>query len=968
MKKALSLLLVLVMVLGLAACGNNNTASTESKETKSTEKQSEKATDATQESKEENPFVQAENWDDPDVYTTQKGGSITTAKTSGGTGSTVSTDVYAGIAGKDYTDPKYYTFNDYMGAMGSGLDWNPHTWETNEDSLILDYITMGLYGFALNSDKSGYSVVPEMAAEFPVDVTSEYVGKFGVAEGETAKAWRIALNKNAVWDDANKTPINADTYIYSMQQQLNPKMLNRRADSYYAGDQVIVGAKGYLYSAGGDTYDAIEDLAAAVASGAELYVDMWGFWGLEGMKDEQGNDCPQYVAITDEVKYHDLADAAKGTDEEWVSAKYIYDTYLAEGKQYNSYAADYIFTKAANTTWTAVEDLAAAIAAGKEIYVDMWGFWGLEGMKDEKGNDCPQYVVITDEVKYHDLADAAKGTPEEWVSAKYIYETYLAEGKQYAAYATTYLGTMEELPPTTWEDVGLVKVDDYTIDIIYTKPIEEASFYLPYSLSSNWIVYEPLYETCKTFWDADGKEISFNDAIANPDSVASITTNYFTALDNTISYGPYKLTGYELDKQITLERNDNWYGYADGKHKGQYQMDKYYVEVIKEHKTALLAFLAGDLDGVSLESDDMNTYATSDRIVYTPQDYTTKVSFNTNYESLLAHGTNSQILSVMEFRKAFCYAVDNTQFASAYTSAGEAGYGLLNYMYCYNPFTGGLYRENDAAKDALVRLFGLEYGAGKDFDDLDEAYDAITGYDMDYAKELMQIAYDKAVAASVYDGTSPISIDFRVYAEDEIYVKMFTYFKTQLEEACKGTDFEGKVTMTMTVDADYYETMYSGNADMIFTTWGGAAMQPFTILNQCYTDASDGSGNQMEYGFRTEDIPVAFTIDGKEYTHSLHDWADWIGSVSNDIAAELGSISDYSYETRCAMLAEMEYQFLNQFTTFSVYYRNVASLNSRKVESASDAYLQLVGFGGIAFTTFNYDDTEWAAIKANQTY
>ncbi|HHX21837.1 MAG TPA: hypothetical protein GX722_08610, partial [Clostridiales bacterium] len=103
-------------------------------------------------------------------------GEVTTVKTEGGSSGEVTTDVYAGEAGKDHTDEKVYTYNTAMTAMGGGLDWNPHTWETSDDDIIRSYITSGFYTFALNSTKDGYSVIPEMAAEFPVDVTAEYVG------------------------------------------------------------------------------------------------------------------------------------------------------------------------------------------------------------------------------------------------------------------------------------------------------------------------------------------------------------------------------------------------------------------------------------------------------------------------------------------------------------------------------------------------------------------------------------------------------------------------------------------------------------------------------------------------------------------------------------------------------------------------------------------------------------------------
>ena len=113
-------------------------------------------------------------------------------------GGSIDTVRYAGIEGKDYTDEKVYTYNSYIEAT-SNMDWNPHTWEVNADGEIMTMMTMGFYSFRLNEDRTGYAVVPEMASEFPVDVTDEYVGRLGVEEGETGKAWRIALNPDACW-------------------------------------------------------------------------------------------------------------------------------------------------------------------------------------------------------------------------------------------------------------------------------------------------------------------------------------------------------------------------------------------------------------------------------------------------------------------------------------------------------------------------------------------------------------------------------------------------------------------------------------------------------------------------------------------------------------------------------------------------------------------------------------------------
>ncbi len=786
-------------------------------------------------------------------------GEITTVK-AGSSSGTVTTDVYAGIEGKDYTDEKVYTYRDYDATINASLNWDPLSWETSSDSSILDYISTGFYTFVLNSDKSGYSVVPELAAEMPVDVTAEYVGQYGIEEGEANKAWRIALNQDATWENGEK--ITAEDYLYSMKELLNPKTLNRRADSYYAGDFVIVNAKNYLYS-GKTSYDLIPDTAEnLLATGTDVYLDM-NFWGIAGAPDAEGNAAPTYVNINDETLYRDEA-VAEGEAEDWVSAKYLFDNYLAEGAQYNAYQSSYLY-----------------------------------------------------------IANIA--------------------------------------PDTSWDDVGFKVIDEYTIDFILAAPVEEASFYLPYNLSSSYLVYKPLYEECKIFYDADGKEVE------TEEEAATITPKYNRSLENTISYGPYKLTSMELDKEYTLSRNEEWYGYRDGKHLGQYQTDIISVVVIAEHATAMLAFEKGEIDGITLNADDLEKYGQSSYVKYGPNNgYTTKLTFNTDYDKLLSRGTNSQVLVIDEFRQAFSYCYDRKEFATAYTAAGTAGFGLINELYCYNPFTGAYYRQNDYAKAGLLKVFDVTYGEGGDYATLDEAYDALTGYDVEKAQALMKVAYDKAVAANIYDGESPIEIEFRVYQSDEIYVKMFTYLDEHLKEACKGSGFEGKVSLKMTVDADYYETNYSGGADMIFTTWGGATMSPFTILGQCYCDASDGSGNQMEYGYDTSKIIVNYVVDGEPISDTLQNWSFWAsGQEVASINEKLGRFTDYDYDTRCAFYAQMEAAFMNWYPTTSVYYRNTASMDSQKVQSASDTYVTLMGFGGIAFMTYNYDDAEWADYIAN---
>ena len=876
MKKFLAMLLALAMVLSMVACGTNNATDSTTAPTSG---------DATETTTPVTAFPTV------DKYTVQyhavNAGAIEMNPNDAVGGGEVSYDVYAGIEGKDYTDPEVYTMNDYLSGT-SNMKWDPLNWETSDDSYVLDLISDAMVTFALNGGADGWAVEFRMATGYE-DVTAEYVGQFGISEGESGKAWKFTLNPNACWEDG--TPINADTYIYSAKEQLSNLMNNRRADSLYAGDAAIYGAKAYYY---------------------------------QGKTVTQENDTGAAYAIADLV----LTDGAYTTPDG---------------------APVYIAVGAGLSNWLNGNSLADYVGAYGESYFGMTYWQNLADAVDAHG-----YVVLTEETLAW-LVDVITGNPA-WGETAEDACHYLGYESSYAAY--------------NWEDVGFIKTGEYEIVLITTAPIENANYYVPYYLGSATLVYEDLWESCKSFYDADGNTVAAGDP-----NIASVTTNYGTSVETSMSYGPYKLTYFELDKQITFERNENWYGYHDGEHLGMYQTDIISCTIIGDHNTALLAFLNGEIDSVSLRQEDMPTYGTSDYIRYNPQSYTTKMSFNTNFDALYARGTGSQVLVNETFREAFSLAVNSGEFASSFTT-GSAGYGLLNYMYVYDPFSGATYRDTDAAKAALVDLFGMTYGADGDYEDLEEAYEAITGYDLDAAKALMAQAYDETTAAGLYDGVSTITLQFNVYNTEDIYVQMVNYFQSCLDTATAGTGFEGKITLKLVADADYYDTMYSGNTDIIFTTWGGAAYSPYTMLYQCYCDAADGSGNQMEYGFDTTQISVTITINGVDYTADMQTWSKWAcgygesdGVVIHGAdGSVLGGFNSYDATSRANAFAKLEYAYLSFFTTVPLYYRASAVLLSQQGDYAVQGYLDLVGFGGIQFYTYNYTDAEWATVAGTLTY
>ena len=140
---------------------------------------------------------------------------------------------------------KEYTYNTYLTTFPTV--WNNHTYQTATDGEIIGYTEPGFYTFDYNENKDGYKIVPDMATQEPIDVTADYVGEeWGIAEGDTARAWKIVLRNDIKWQDG--TAITAHDFVTSMKLLLNPEANNYRADTMYTGNMVITNSKNYFYS------------------------------------------------------------------------------------------------------------------------------------------------------------------------------------------------------------------------------------------------------------------------------------------------------------------------------------------------------------------------------------------------------------------------------------------------------------------------------------------------------------------------------------------------------------------------------------------------------------------------------------------------------------------------------------------------------------------------------------------------
>ncbi|MCR5153423.1 MAG: hypothetical protein K6B75_01105 [Lachnospiraceae bacterium] len=777
-----------------------------------------------------------------------------------------------------------FVFKDSVSQLAS--NWNPHTYETVDDGYPLDFMICGLYSIIFNDELNkvegkenykGYVVVPEMAADFPVDITEKVKAEhpeYGIpADATEGYAYTVKLNPDCTWQNGVK--INADTYIYSAKQLLDPQLKNYRASDYMDGDFVFANARNYYYQ------------------GTTAYISI----GKTASK------------------------------------------YLAEG--------------------------------GKEedLYVNAYDFWGAsKEYTDAAGNPSPKWVSIKDETVYGENVN-------DPFSGKMLYDTYLAPGASYESNGTTLLGTGTEYAPDfSFDKVGIYKTGEYEIVIVLGKSL--AGFTLLYNLGNNWLVYEDLYEAGKS-------RIGETDAWAN---------TYNTDVASTMSYGPYKLVSFQADKSMRFERNENWWGYKDGKHIYQdpedgliypmYQTTAIDTQVVAEPATRKLMFLSGQLMSYGLQSEDFAEYRDSKYCYVTPDETIYFFIFNGYMDAIKQRESAAdfdqtkfdlETITLLNFRKAVAVTYDKEALCTAVSPARSGGYGLIGNNYIYDPETGAKYRDTVQAKQALCDFYSVDVSK---FASLDDAVASITGYDEAAAKELYKKAFEEALQKGYVTDTDndgicdqQVQITYASSATSAFITKTLDYLNLKMNEVTAGTPFAGKISFVESAPLgnEWSTTLKNGMADTVLGGWGGSALNPFS-LSDLYTNPSKQYDAKW---FNSSSVSVTLNVNtssiksGKttmeDVTLTLKEWSDALNGAtvtSNGKSYCFGDgIADV--ETRLLILAKIESTVLQTYDYIPMLQNAGMSLLSQQVYYVVEDYNAILGRGGMRYMKYNYDETQW---------
>ena len=474
------------------------------------------------------------------------------------------------------------------------------------------------------------------------------------------------------------------------------------------------------------------------------------------------------------------------------------------------------------------------------------------------------------------------------------------------------------------EKVGCYAVDDYTLRYVCQEKTTKQELML--ALAEPFLLHPVLHD--------------------------SNIYSYCSNRERTISCGPYRLTQAD-NGEIILVQNERYWEYrkengrlvsttsfqVDGKNLPQYQTNTIIITKMTEAE-ARQAYREGKIDYWDAGEAESISFLTNEKLYRKGQSFVLRLFFNTTgLEQCDAEygNKNSIVLSSEKFRKAMSLAFDRADWVTA-TEGYAPALGLINDLSYYNETSQ--YRDSLAGKQALCDLYGVDA----------EGYNALTGYDLTQAKQLMAESCAELVEAGLYKAGENIHIRIawkngQLTREDAAQAALLEKY---LQEAMEGSGF-GKLTLeAVGCDGDRYLLVRNRCYAIGLGAWGGKLFDPYSVLELYCT------GFVCEGGcWDPQKEKLTLTVNGEEMKKS---WAWWAENLSGD--GELASLDE---ATRLELLATLEQKLLEKYYAIPLASTADCFLLSEKLHCYTGDYNALYGFGGVRLLQYDHTDAQWQA-------
>lgn len=322
-----------------------------------------------------------------------------------------------------------------------------------------------------------------------------------------------------------------------------------------------------------------------------------------------------------------------------------------------------------------------------------------------------------------------------------------------------FLQKEEGNPAVAWEDVGIKKIDDMTVEITTTQRYNVDEVMRHLTSKSAKPVYEPWYEQYM--------------------NESRTATTYGTEKDKLMCCGPFVLESWVKGSERIYAKNQ-LSPIAD-----LIKLDKVHVSIVPDAGTRMQMFLAGDLDIIDLDADTIEQYGEDPRTKVYPSRSVTHLDMNMGH-------VDNPILGNMNFRRAFYWALDRNTMAELVAQMPAPHY--MHHTAGAYPEEGILYRDLPEAK-ALVNPNG--------------------GYDPDKALEYFNAAVEEMGI------TGKVVVDIMYSDASAGTKKLSEYIQRALPQIFGEDRFE--VTLTAIPSASFSATKrnWRNDPNCYQIAWGG---------------------------------------------------------------------------------------------------------------------------------------------------
>ena len=805
-----------------------------------------------------------------------------------------------------------YTYRTYTSVLPS--NWNELTYEDNNDTQILNYIVSPFFEYdyqfengekynengAVNADAivaGGFDVKYSAATKLE-DVTQSVDEKWGYTEGQEGYAWKITLRKDLKWDDG--TPIDAHDFVYTMQQQLDPKFQNMRASTYYVNIQVK-NARPYVYQGQSGWFGA-EGVYSTIdeANPQDLIINLAGANHNEALGY---SSCYVFNYLADYGFVDDNTDAAKfvATMNSAFGGSLAADTALLHGKTLAEIKAD---------------------ATLSTLYEALVTFWqeGPDGGLD--------FAVTNYTYPAVDFADVG-------VYAASDYELVVCMDSPIACLKED--GSLSYEAAYSFASLPLVKESLY--EACKKAPVEGS-----------------------TLWTTNYNSSLATSASWGPYKLTEFQSGKSYKLERNENWYGYALEDnqdqYHIDAifcEVVAEVNTAWMKFLSGQiddigldvdHKDDYRNSKYTYFAPGTGSFGINLYANKD---VLASSDRNNGILAIDDFRKAFSLYLDRDEYNaTCYTS---HRTNLGLLG-----PAYYYDVEN---GGVYRDTQQAKEGLLRtYGFTQNEdgtWTDGTntYPSYEVAYEAMN---GMNRTLAKEL--VQKAYEELTanaesyGYDAskpielkygtstDNANTRRNYEYIKKTFEELVDGT-PLAGKINVTFDASTGESWANDFKSGAYDIAAGTGFNGGAFDP----AGFLQCYLDPNAGLMYSTWWDVEKEMLTYTMPAGDYEGAGKEHTMSLFNWYSCLNGIAESNGQAYKYN---WGT--GFVDEAVRLEL--------------LAKLEEVVIGKYFTIPTTSEYSATVTGAKFAYITDEYNLFMGFGGMRYLRPQYTDTEWIAFVA----